>query len=73
MLGSASIDLAGVAAGRLGLFLQADLHDWDWVPGAALVEAAGGRTALVQHAGHRWQLAGNPQAVAEAEAAILAS
>ncbi|MGI8457789.1 MAG: inositol monophosphatase family protein [Propionibacteriaceae bacterium] len=73
MLGSASIDLSGVAAGRLGLFLQADLHDWDWVPGAALVVAAGGRAVLVPHAGHRWQIAGNSQAVAEARDAILTS
>lgn len=73
MLGSASIDLAGVAAGRLGLFLQADLNDWDWVPGAALVLGAGGATALVEHNGHRWQIAGNRQAVAEARTAILAS
>ena len=38
MLGSASIDLAGVASGRLGVFLQANLHPWDWYPGAALVQ-----------------------------------
>ena len=37
MLGSASVDLAGVASGRLGIFLQANLNPWDWVPGAALV------------------------------------
>ena len=42
MLGSASVDLAGVASGRLGIFLQANLHPWDWVPGAALVIGAGG-------------------------------
>ena len=45
MLGSASVDLAGVASGRLGIFLQANLHPWDWVPGAALVHRGrrGGR------------------------------
>ena len=37
MLGSASVDLAGVATGRIGVFLQANLHPWDWFPGAALV------------------------------------
>ena len=42
MLGSASVDLAGVASGRLGVFLQANLHPWDWYPGAALVLGAGG-------------------------------
>lgn len=70
MLGSASIDLAGVASGRLGLFLQANLHPWDWYPGAALVAGAGGVAEIVEHHGNRWQLAGNAQAVAEAAAAI---
>jgi myo-inositol-1(or 4)-monophosphatase len=28
MLGSASVDLAGVASSRLGIFLQANLHPW---------------------------------------------
>ena len=42
ILGSASIDLAGVASGRLGVFLQANLNAWDWYPGAALVIGAGG-------------------------------
>ena len=48
MLGSASIDLAGVASGRLGVFLQANLHPWDWYPGAALVRGAGGVAEVVQ-------------------------
>ena len=52
MLGSASVDLAGVASGRLGIFLQANLHPWDWVPGAALVLGAGGVAEQVDRAGH---------------------
>ena len=70
MLGSASVDLAGVASGRLGMFLQANLHPWDWVPGAALVLAAGGVAEEVTIDGVRWQIAGNRQAVADAEAAL---
>ena len=70
MLGSASIDLAGVASGRLGVFLQANLHPWDWYPGAALVCGAGGVVEIVSHDGNDWQIAGNARAVAETAAAI---
>ncbi|MDQ2836363.1 MAG: inositol monophosphatase [Actinomycetota bacterium] len=65
MLGSGSIELASVAAGRLGCWAQHDCLDWDWLPGAALVTAAGGVTEVLWHRGHRWHLAGNRQAVAE--------
>lgn len=65
MLGSGSIEFAAVAAGRLGAWLQLDAPDWDWLPGRALVEAAGGTTAVFELNGHRWHLAGNGQAVAE--------
>jgi myo-inositol-1(or 4)-monophosphatase len=70
MMGSASIDLASVAGGRLGLFLQSDLNDWDWVPGAALVRGAGGVAETVDAGGHRWHLAGNHAVVAEAVSAL---
>ena len=73
MLGSASIDLASVASGRLGVFLQANLHPWDWYPGAALVGGAGGAAEEVEHHGNRWQIAGNARAVAEAAEAILSA
>jgi myo-inositol-1(or 4)-monophosphatase len=66
MLGSGSVELAAVAGGRLGLWAQIDTLDWDWLPGAALVLGAGGATEVLQHRGHRWHLAGNRQAVAEA-------
>jgi myo-inositol-1(or 4)-monophosphatase len=71
VMGSASIDLASVAGSRMGLFLQANLKDWDWLPGAALVRAAGGRAETVAVGPHRWHLAGNPEAVADATAALL--
>ena len=70
MLGSASVDLAGVASGRLGIFLQANLNPWDWVPGAALVLGAGGVAEEISVNGVRWQIAGNRHAVADAEAAV---
>jgi fructose-1,6-bisphosphatase/inositol monophosphatase family enzyme len=65
MLGSGSIELAAVAAGRLGAWLQLNSLDWDWLPGVALVHAAGGTTAVVEAHGHRWHAAGNERAVAE--------
>ncbi len=71
MLGSGSVELAAVAGGRLGIWAQLDTLDWDWLPGAALVNAAGGVTEVLRHRGHRWHLAGNRQAVAEARALLL--
>ena len=65
ILGSASIDLAGVASSRLGIFLQANLNGWDWYPGAALVIGAGGLADELTVGANRWHIAGNPQAVEE--------
>ena len=65
MLGSGSVELAAVAAGRLGASVQADSLPWDWLPGAALVRAAGGATAVVEASGHRWHVAGSHPAVAD--------
>jgi myo-inositol-1(or 4)-monophosphatase len=42
-LGSASIDLAYVAAGRFDLFFEYDLKHWDVAAGMLLVREAGGR------------------------------
>ncbi len=70
MLGSASIDLAGVASGRLGVFLQANLHPWDWYPGAALVIGAGGTADTFDVGGVGWHVAGNRQAVSDTKAAL---
>ena len=55
----ASIDLAGVASSRLGVFLQANLNGWDWYPGAALVIGAGGVAEEAVVGANRWQIAGN--------------
>jgi myo-inositol-1(or 4)-monophosphatase len=70
MLGSGSIELAAVAAGRLGISMQMDSMAWDWLPGAALVSAAGGATALVEASGHRWHIAGPRRAVDEVDALL---
>jgi fructose-1,6-bisphosphatase/inositol monophosphatase family enzyme len=73
VLGSGSVDLAGVAGGRIGAWAQHCCPDWDWLPGKALVEAAGGRTAVLEHRGRRWHLAGNAAAVTDLTARLLAS
>ena len=73
LLGSGSMDLSSVATGRIGVWAQHSTPSWDWLPGQALVEAAGGRTAVVRHRGHRWHLAGNPQALDELVERLTAS
>ena len=72
LLGSGSVDLAYVAEGRLGVFAQPDVSDWDWLPGATLVRGAGGTAEVVEHQGHRWHLAGPPSAVADLRTAVKA-
>lgn len=67
MLGSGSVELAAVAAGRLGASIQSDSLPWDWLPGAALVRGAGGAAEVFEAAGHRWHVAGNRRAVADIE------
>ena len=46
MLGSGSIELAAVAAGRLGAWVQINSAPWDWLPGTAMIRAAGGVPVL---------------------------
>lgn len=65
MLGSGSVELAAVAAGRLGVWAQLDSPAWDWLPGEALVRAAGGDSAVFDVRGHRWHVAGPATAVAD--------
>lgn len=73
MLGSGSVELAALAAGRLGVWLQHDSAPWDWLPGAALVVGAGGAARTVSAGGRQWHIAGPPTAVAELEALVLAA
>lgn len=67
MFGAGSVDLASLAAGQMGGWLQHSVADWDWLPGKALVEAVGGRAIKVDAGGVTWCLAGNPQLVDEVE------
>ena len=41
--GTASLDLAMVAAGQLGAFFEYQLSPWDFAAGRLLVEEAGGQ------------------------------
>ncbi len=53
--GSAALDLAYVACGRLDAFWEFNLNPWDTAAGILLVEEAGGR--VTDFAGHRVRLA----------------
>lgn len=70
ILGSGSMDLTAIAQGKLHLFCQHSVPDWDRLPGAALVLGVGGTTAQVEAGGVLWSLAGTPTAVAEAVEAL---
>jgi myo-inositol-1(or 4)-monophosphatase len=50
--GSAAIDLAWVAAGRLDFFWEFGLKPWDMAAGTLLVQEAGGRTSDMRGAAH---------------------
>ena len=69
MLGAGSIDLSGVAEGRFGAWIQHSVADWDWLPGRALVEGAGGVCRKIEAGGKTWCVAGNRLAVEEITAA----
>jgi len=65
MLGCGSVEMAAVAAGRLGASLHVDSLPWDWLPGAALVRGAGGGAEVLEAHGHRWHVAGSRSVVEE--------
>ena len=71
MFGSASVDLGNVAAGQLGCWMQRSVKSWDWLPGCALVEGAGGKTIQIEAQGTTWSIAGSPAAVDVASEKIL--
>lgn len=70
MFGAGSVDLASVADGSLGAWMQHSVADWDWLPGKALVEGAGGVGVKVEAGGVTWCVAGNALAVEQATAAL---
>jgi myo-inositol-1(or 4)-monophosphatase len=45
--GSAALDLAWVAAGRVDAYLESFGEPWDWAAGRLIVEEAGGRVSDV--------------------------
>lgn len=61
--GSASVDMAEIAAGNASCWLQHSVLPWDLLPGRALIEGAGGRCERVEAGGRRWSVAGAPAAV----------
>lgn len=65
MLGAGSIDLATVASGGLGVWMQHSVADWDWLPGRALIEGVGGSCTKISAGTVEWSIAGNTHAVAE--------
>ncbi|ATZ05867.1 inositol monophosphatase family protein [Corynebacterium striatum] len=67
MLGAGSVDLSSVADGTWGAWMQHSVADWDWFPGKALVEAAGGAARKLEAGGVEWCIAGNKQVVDEME------
>jgi myo-inositol-1(or 4)-monophosphatase len=50
--GSAALDLAYVAAGRLDFFWEFGLKPWDMAAGSLLVQEAGGRVSDMRGASH---------------------
>jgi myo-inositol-1(or 4)-monophosphatase len=72
-IGSAALDLAGVAAGRLNAYYEVGLQPWDLAAGALIVEEAGGavRGWNGAPAGSGFLLAAHP-AVADELLALLA-
>lgn len=73
-MGSAAIDLAYVAAGRLDAFWELHLSPWDAAGGALLVEEAGGVVDTFRPGGD-WlfgrNLLAGPEALVEATRALL--
>ncbi|GAB4078490.1 inositol monophosphatase family protein [Nostocoides australiense] len=63
MFGSSSSELAAVATGRTGAFLQCGTADWDWYPGLALVRGVGGVGSVIHHRDRRWHIAGASRVV----------
>lgn len=70
MFGSGSCDLGRVADGELGCWFQHSCPEWDWLPGKAIVRAAGGATDTVLVNGLQWFMAGGTTAVRELRAAL---
>lgn len=60
-IGAASLDLTGVAAGRLDAYYERGLHPWDLAAGTLIVEEAGGQVG-----GYAGERAGRAMTIAAA-------
>jgi myo-inositol-1(or 4)-monophosphatase len=71
-IGSAALDLASVAAGRLDGYFERGLNPWDHAAGALLVEEAGGRVGGIPagRPGKALTIAAGPELFAALETAI---
>jgi myo-inositol-1(or 4)-monophosphatase len=69
MIGSGTLELAWVAAGRLDGWLQPDPFPWDWWPGALLVREAGG-VADALDGDPAWHVAGSAPLAAQLAALV---
>ncbi|QYF91189.1 inositol monophosphatase family protein [Arthrobacter sp. PAMC25284] len=70
MFGSGSCDLGRVADGGVGCWFQHSCPEWDWLPGKAIVLAAGGAADVVRVNGLEWFIAGGTTAVQQLRAAL---
>ena len=70
MLGSGSMDLVGVATGRIGAWFQHSTPAWDWLPGAAIVAGAGCSAVQLELGGLLWSAAGPPSSTRELTARL---
>lgn len=70
MFGSGSCDLGRVADGELDCWFQHSSPEWDWLPGQAIVLAAGGAIDVVRVNGLEWFVAGGATAVRQLRAAL---
>lgn len=70
MFGSGSCDLGRVADGELGCWFQHSCPEWDWLPGKAIVLAAGGAADVIRVNGLDWFVAGGTTAVRQLRAAL---
>ena len=52
LLGSAALDLAYIASGRLDAYIESSVSLWDIAAGQLLLEAAGGKCETKPHADH---------------------
>jgi myo-inositol-1(or 4)-monophosphatase len=49
IMGSAALDMAYVACGRLDVYVESQINLWDIAAGMALVKEAGGKVELNPH------------------------